>query len=62
VWDGEQSEGGWGAWNGIWSVKNKLKFKIRGAGEMAQLLRALSALPEVLSSNPSIYMVTYNHL
>jgi hypothetical protein len=31
-------------------------------GEMAQQLRALTALPEVLSSNPSNYMVTYNHL
>jgi hypothetical protein len=29
----------------------------RGAGEMAQRLRALTALPEVLSSNPSNHMV-----
>jgi len=35
---------------------------IVGAGEMAQGLRALSALPEVLSSNPSNHMVTHNHL
>jgi hypothetical protein len=28
-----------------------------GAGEMAQWLRALTALPEVLSSNPSNHMV-----
>jgi hypothetical protein len=29
---------------------------------MAQWLRALTALPEVLSSNPSNHMVTHNHL
>jgi len=33
-----------------------------GAGEMAQRLRALTALPEVLSSNPSNRMVAHNHL
>jgi hypothetical protein len=33
-----------------------------GAGEIAQQLRALTALPEVLSSNPSNYMVAHNHL
>jgi hypothetical protein len=33
-----------------------------GAGEMAQRLRALTALPEVLSSIPSNHMVTHNHL
>ena len=32
------------------------------AGEMAQRLRALTALPEVLSSIPSNHMVTHNHL
>jgi hypothetical protein len=32
------------------------------AGEMAQQLRALTALPEVLSSNPSNHMVAHNHL
>jgi hypothetical protein len=32
------------------------------AGEMAQLLRALTALPEVMSSIPSNYMVAQNHL
>jgi hypothetical protein len=39
-------------------------FKIskQGAGEMAQRLRALTALPNVLSSNPSNYMVAYNRL
>jgi hypothetical protein len=29
---------------------------------MAQLLRALTALPVVLSSNPSNHMVAHNHL
>jgi hypothetical protein len=33
-----------------------------GAGEMAQRLRALTVLPEVLSSNPSNHMVAHNHL
>ena len=32
------------------------------AGEMAQPLRALTALPEVLSSNPSNHMVAHKHL
>jgi hypothetical protein len=32
-----------------------------GAGEMAQQLRALTALLKVLSSNPSNHMVAYNH-
>jgi hypothetical protein len=32
------------------------------AGEMAQRLRALTALPKVLSSNPSNHMVAHNHL
>jgi hypothetical protein len=34
----------------------------REAGEMDQLLRQLTALPEVLSSNPSNHMVAHNHL
>jgi hypothetical protein len=29
---------------------------------MAQHLKALAALPEVLSSNPSNHMVAHNHL
>jgi hypothetical protein len=33
-----------------------------GTGEMAQQLRALTALQEVLSSNPSNHMVAHNHL
>jgi hypothetical protein len=32
------------------------------AGEMAQWLGALDALPEVLSSNPRNSMVVYKHL
>jgi hypothetical protein len=39
-----------------------LKYKNLGAGEMAQWLRALTALPEVLSSIPSNHMVAHNHL
>jgi hypothetical protein len=35
---------------------------ISGAGEMAQQLRALTALPKVLRSNPSNHMVAHNHL
>ena len=34
----------------------------RGAGEMAQPLRALTALPEVLNIIPSDYMGVHNHL
>jgi hypothetical protein len=33
-----------------------------GATEMAQWLRALTALPEVLSSIPSNHIVAHNHL
>jgi hypothetical protein len=33
-----------------------------GAGEMAQWVRALTALPKVLSSNPSNNMVAHNNL
>jgi hypothetical protein len=35
--------------------------KRRGAGEMAQRLKAPTALPKVLSSNPSNHMVAHNH-
>jgi hypothetical protein len=31
------------------------------AGEMAHWLRALTALPKVLSSNPSNHMMAHNH-
>jgi hypothetical protein len=33
----------------------------QGAGEMAQWVRAQTALPKVLSSNPSNHMVAHNH-
>jgi hypothetical protein len=39
-----------------------LKRRGIGAGEMAWRLRALAALSEVLSSNPSNHMVAHNHL
>ena len=35
---------------------------INGPGEMAQWLRAMTDLPEVLSSTPSTCMMAYNHL
>jgi hypothetical protein len=38
-----------------------LKKDILGAGNMAQWVRALSAPPKVLSSNPSNHMVANNH-
>ena len=40
----------------------KIKICKYGTGEMAQQLRALTALPEVLSSIPSNHMVAHNHL
>jgi hypothetical protein len=39
-----------------------IKKAIDCAGEMARRLRALTPLPEVLSSIPSNHMVTHNHL
>jgi hypothetical protein len=39
-------------------VKNRRNW----AGKMAQWVRALAALPEVLSTNPSNHMVAHNHL
>ena len=42
--------------------REKKKKGRKGAGEMAQWLRALSTLPEVLSSIPSNHMVAHNHL
>jgi hypothetical protein len=41
---------------------NKTNKQTKKAGEMAQWLRALTGLPEVLSSNPSNHMVAHNHL
>jgi hypothetical protein len=40
----------------------KVKIQYIGVGEMAQQLRALTVLPEVLSSIPSNHMVAHNHL
>jgi len=40
----------------------QMYYKIFRAGEMAQWLRALTALPEVLSSIPSNHVVAHNHL
>ena len=37
------------------------KYQIR-AGEMAQWLRAATALPKVPSSNPSNHIVAHNHM
>lgn len=39
-----------------------LKKKKNWAGKMAQQVRALTALPEVLSSIPSNYIMAHNHL
>jgi hypothetical protein len=38
-----------------------LDIDFMGAGEMAQWLRALTALLKVLSSNPSNHLVAHNH-
>ena len=42
-------------------VLKRLKNKM-WAGKMAQRVRALTALPKVLSSIPSNHMVAHNHL
>jgi hypothetical protein len=39
-----------------------LKLIKKGAGEMAQWLRVLAVLPEVLNSIPSNHMVAHNYL
>jgi hypothetical protein len=39
----------------------QIKTFAAGAGEMAQRLRALTALLKVLSSNPRNHMVAHNH-
>jgi hypothetical protein len=43
-------------------VENMTSKGERRAGEMAQWLRILTALPEVLSSIPTNHMVAHNHL
>jgi hypothetical protein len=42
--------------------RNPVSKNNKQAREMAQQLRALTALPKVLSSNPSNHMVAHNHL
>jgi hypothetical protein len=43
------------------TLKKKNSKNGKRTGEMAQQLRALIALPEVLSSSPSNHMVAHNH-
>jgi hypothetical protein len=43
-------------------TNNEQKKASSGAGEMAQLLRPLTVLPEVLSSAPRKHMIAYNYL
>jgi hypothetical protein len=43
-------------------LKVSIKIFTARAGEMAQWLRALTALLEVMSSIPSKHMVAHNHL
>jgi hypothetical protein len=47
---------------GLVAMKRTHMKALKGAGEMAQWLRALTALPKVLSSNPSNHMVAHNRL
>jgi hypothetical protein len=44
------------------NICSKIKNRQMGAGEMAQQLTTLSALPEVLSSIPSNHTMSQNHL
>jgi hypothetical protein len=52
----------------IWLEASKLcdivipSSHVSWAGEMAQWLRALTAFPEVQSSNPSNHMMAHSHL
>ena len=52
----------WGVAAGYLLVSKYLEIFKKQAGEMTQQLRALTALPKVLSSIPSFDMVAYNHL
>ena len=45
----------------IQNKNNIIKNNFNRDGEMAQWLRALTAPPKVLSSNPSSHMVAHNH-
>ena len=42
------------------TIVRNLKTQV-GAGEMAQRVRALTALPKVLGSGPGNHMVAHNH-
>jgi hypothetical protein len=44
------------------TLHSVLKSNFSGTGGMAQRLRTLTSLPEVLSSIPSNHMVAHNHL
>jgi hypothetical protein len=48
--------------NPVLKKQTNKQTKPQKAGEMIQRLRALTALPEVLSSIPSNHMVSPNHL
>jgi hypothetical protein len=47
--------------NPVSKTPKKKKWRLE-VGEMVQWLRTLTALPEVLRSNPSNHMVAHNHL
>jgi hypothetical protein len=47
---------------GFICVKTSEIKKLSRAGEMARQLRALTALPKVLSSNPSNHTMAHNQL
>jgi hypothetical protein len=42
-------------------IKVSIRITADRAGEMAQRVRALTALPKILSSNPSNYTVAHSH-
>jgi hypothetical protein len=48
--------------NAMGGGRYKYILKMKRAAEMAQRLRALTALPGVLSSIPSNHMMAHNHL
>jgi hypothetical protein len=49
------------SWGFYQIAEGVLKYSISGTGEMAERLRALTALLKVLSSNPSDHMLAHNH-
>jgi hypothetical protein len=56
---GSEEGGGWGK---VWPDLGERELRTFGwAGEMAQWLRTLTALPKVLSSISSNHMVAHNH-